>query len=261
MKFFDGLIITLILLVATSCSESSEPTSNLDEDPIEEINYTPTEEFDLTASGYTNFNLSGFNILVEDNVIENNPSLANSVLSIIEEDLEKILTFSLTQEVKNKLLAVPIFIDYNTTNGGAVYHPSETWLNQNGYIPQKAKSVEISNINNFIDWTRQNQPYMLFHELAHAFHHQEYGYSNSAITNAFNNAVSSGLYKNVEYHNGGNNYSTADEAYALTNEKEYFAELSEAYFGRNDYYPFERDELKTYDPEGYSMLQSVWKLD
>ena len=55
-------------------------------------------------------------------------------------------------------------------------------------------------------------------------------------------------------------YSTTASAYALTDHKEYFAELSEAYWGRNDYFPYTRQELKTYDPTGFAVLEQIWKV-
>jgi hypothetical protein len=44
----------------------------------------------------------------------------------------------------------------------------------------------------------------------------------------------------------------------MNNDQEYFAELSEAYFGTNDIYPFVRAEVREHDPEGYRMLRKVW---
>ena len=46
----------------------------------------------------------------------------------------------------------------------------------------------------------------------------------------------------------------------MNNEKEYFAEATEAYFGRNDFQPFTRDELKEFDPEMFEMIRRVWQL-
>jgi len=48
--------------------------------------------------------------------------------------------------------------------------------------------------------------------------------------------------------------------YAMNNEMEYFAELTEAFFGFNDFYPFSRDQLKAHDPDGYSMIDVAWGL-
>lgn len=43
---------------------------------------------------------------------------------------------------------------------------------------------------------------------------------------------------------------------------EYLAEITEAYFTtsrfRNDYYPIVRSQLKTYDIDGYNLVQNVF---
>ncbi len=48
-------------------------------------------------------------------------------------------------------------------------------------------------------------------------------------------------------------------AYGMNNPMEYFAELSEAYFGTNDMYPFVRAEVKVHDPKTYALLGKLWK--
>ena len=47
--------------------------------------------------------------------------------------------------------------------------------------------------------------------------------------------------------------------YALTNHKEFFAEMTEAYFGVNDFFPFNRAELKEAEPEIHALLSAVWE--
>ena len=39
---------------------------------------------------------------------------------------------------------------------------------------------------------------------------------------------------------------------------EFFAEMSEAYFGVNDFFPFTRGELKESEPEIYELIQNAW---
>jgi Mlc titration factor MtfA (ptsG expression regulator) len=54
-------------------------------------------------------------------------------------------------------------------------------------------------------------------------------------------------------------YSGEEEkAYAATNPMEYFAELSETYFGTNDFYPFVRAELRIHDPKAFAMVETLW---
>jgi hypothetical protein len=105
---------------------------------------------------------------------------------------------------------------------------------------------------------RQNA--VVLHELAHGYHDKVLGYNNTDIKAAYENAVKTGLYKNVKVQDG----RIAPRAYALENHIEYFAELSETYFSRkygsfeNDYFPFNKYELKEYDPMGYDMAQEMW---
>ena len=62
-----------------------------------------------------------------------------------------------------------------------------------------------------------------------------------------------GLYQSVLRINGNH-----ERHYAMTNEKEYFAESTEAFFGTNDFYPFVRAELREYDPEMFDLECAVW---
>ena len=66
--------------------------------------------------------------------------------------------------------------------------------------------------------------------------------------------MNQGTYESVEdcVGSGGN------RAYALTNEQEYFAEITEAFFWENDYYPFNRDDLYAHDSVGAEMLEVAW---
>lgn len=102
---------------------------------------------------------------------------------------------------------------------------------------------------------------MILHELSHAYHHKYIGFDDARITNTFNTVLGSGLYRNVKVHNGNEEYSITETAYSLTNKKEYFAELTEAYFGRNDIFPFNKNELESYDTLGFNMIESVWQQD
>ena len=91
------------------------------------------------------------------------------------------------------------------------------------------------------------------HELTHAWHHQVLTYSYRPIIDAYQAAMNADLYQSVQYVYG--QYLTA---YATNNIQEYFAELTEAWFWTNDYYPFNRQELLRYDPTGASMIEDAW---
>ena len=134
----------------------------------------------------------------------------------------------------------------------ACFHPSAAWLKNNDMLPAKAGGVEIADAEMLIEYAK-TQPFMLLHELAHGFHFHELGHRHEGILNAFRAAEASGNYEKVKRSNG-----RVVRHYALTNEKEYFAEATEAYFGTNDFYPFHRKQLKAHDPVGYALIESVW---
>ena len=46
--------------------------------------------------------------------------------------------------------------------------------------------------------------------------------------------------------------------YALTDQKEFFAEMSESFFGMNDFFPFNRAELKQEEPALFELLCEIW---
>lgn len=211
-------------------------------------------------SGYQHQNIDGFDVYIEQYALNNHQQETNEAIDLLSLKLQEINDLGLESEIRDSLQAVKIFMDWNTTTGGAVYHPNLQWLMNNGYIPEKWKSVEISNIINFINWTELNQPFIVMHELAHAYHDRVLGYGYIPITAAYDNAMANDLYDLVSYHAGNGNYFN-QEAYATTNHIEYFAELTEAYLGENDFFPFVREELEGHDSLGYNVVADVWQFE
>ena len=96
-------------------------------------------------------------------------------------------------------------------------------------------------------------PYVVLHELAHSYHDQVLGFNHPEIKRVFEAAKAAEIYDEVLDHAG-----RKVKHYALSNHKEYFAEMTEAYFGVNDFFPFVRAELKQHDPRMYSLLEKIW---
>src|SRR5205807_1716057 len=78
------------------------------------------------------------------------------------------------------------------------YHPAVDWLREHGMNPEKARCVEIAGAETFLAWTLQ-QPWMVLHELAHAYHDQvlTHGFENAEVRAAYDAAVKSGRYTSV----------------------------------------------------------------
>lgn len=141
----------------------------------------------------------------------------------------------------------------------AEYHPGEDWLRANRRNPAMAKGIEFTNLRIFEAESRR-MPNFALHELAHAYHDRVLpgGFGNPDIRAAYERVRSEGRYDRVTRHHGDGRPRTEERAYALANPMEYFAETTEAFFARNDYYPFERAELRRHDPETDVLLVRLW---
>jgi hypothetical protein len=210
------------------------------------------QAFDDTST-YLRTNIAGYTVLVSSNLLAR-PLEFQAAMGAIGTQAAEIEN-AVESRVLNFFRSVPIWVEWQSkTNGAAEYHPSREWLARNGYNPEKAKAIEINNARNFVNWAKSDQPSMLLHELAHAFHDQVLGWNDQEVKRAFQAAKNSGKYLKVAHANGKH-----VKAYALTDEKEYFAELTEAYFGRNDFLPFTRSELRVFDEQGFRTIEEKWR--
>lgn len=206
----------------------------------------------LTAADYQSTKIQGWTVWVEKS-LDTHPR-KEQALKLISAKLavvKKVVPATALPALKK----VPIWLSRDTAPGAA-YHPSAAWLAANGRVVEMERSIELANIDDFIDWS-VGQPMMLLHELSHAWHHQvvSLSYDNPRIKKTYDAAVASGIYESVDYYNG-----QKLRAYALNNAMEYFAECSEAYFGKNDFEPFNRAELRNFDPEGWRMVRKMWSI-
>lgn len=207
--------------------------------------FEPTEN-------YKSREVQGFTVLVSPEAAKHEDDL-KAALAELDAQLKKV-----GEVVPEKPLAalkkVKFWMEWQTKKGGAAeFHVSKGWLKDNGYNPEKAGSVEINNLANFVDWSKRTQPWMVLHELAHAHHFLTLGDKYAPLEAAYKQAIERKLYDSVEFVSGGKK-----KGYAATNAAEYFAELSEAYFGKNDFFPYTRDELEKHDPVGFALVKKAW---
>jgi len=158
------------------------------------------------------------------------------------------------------LRKVPLYFSpqYADAPARAEYHPGAGWLRDNGRDPVMAKGVEFTDVPDFEAETRR-MPNFTLHELAHAYHDRFLpdGFENADLKDAFAKAVAGGQYESVERQDADGKKHKGRH-YALTNPQEYFAEATEAYFSRNDFYPYNRAELEKHDPELPALLRKLW---
>lgn len=159
-----------------------------------------------------------------------------------------------------ELQKVPLYFSpkYPNAPARAEYHPGGAWLRENGRDPAMAKGVEFTDTADFEAETRR-MPNFALHELAHAYHDRVLpgGFGNAEIEAAYERAKASGTYERVERRDGEGR-KRMDRHYALTNPQEYFAESTEAFFSRNDFFPYSRDDLQKHDAGMAALLAELW---
>jgi hypothetical protein len=208
--------------------------------------FTPT-------SAYTRTDILGHTVLVNPE-LERHPKERERALQELTTQLRQIRT-AIPKEHLRLLQRIRIWLEWRAKpRGAAEFHPSRGWLANNGYNPEKEDGVEINNAVNFVKWSRQNQPWMVMHELAHAYHKTVLGHSYKPVADSYKRAMDDKL-----YHAVANSRGKKVKAYCTNNQKEFFAEMTEAYLGKNDFYPFVRAELEKHDPETYAVIEKIWK--
>jgi len=179
--------------------------------------------------------------------------LGDVALRVLGNKLYEIVTILPEARVAD-LRAVPIWLDLDHRLAAMQYHPSAGWLEGHGYDPAMAKAVHIPQAERFVCLARTNhQPSVVLHELAHAYHDRVLGFDHRPILDEYRRVVEEGLYESTLHIKG-----RKTRHYALTDHKEYFAEMTECYFGANDFHPFVRAELKDCDPGTFALLETIW---
>lgn len=201
--------------------------------------------------------LSGWTVHVSKPLSEADPAALEKAMKLLEaqlKEIEKVVPANAVVEMKK----VPLWIspEYPSIAPRAEYHPGAGWLRDNGRDPQMAKGVEFTNVRIFEAECRR-MPNFALHELAHAYHDRVLGFEDPEINAAFEKAKAAGKYDRVERVDAEGKKHLG-KAYAMSNAKEYFAECTEAFFSRNDFYPFTRAELKSHDPEMELLLEKLW---
>ena len=203
--------------------------------------------------------LEGWRLLISRRLLAEHAEATEKAIGLLAKQLQEIVRVVPAAAVV-KLKAVPLYLSpaYDGFGAKAEYHPAAGWLREHGRDPVMAKAVEFTNILIFEEETRR-MPNFALHELAHAYHDRELvkGFGNAEVIEVFQRAQASGRYDKVERQDARGR-RTIDRAYALTNPQEYFAETTEAYFSRNDFFPFCREELEAHDPHGCRLLGQLW---
>jgi hypothetical protein len=204
--------------------------------------------------------ISGWKVHIQMKLLETEREDTEHALKLLQKMLDEIVRV-VPAEAVVELRKVPLYFSpaYQPKRSGAEFHPAAGWLRENGRDPAMARAVEFSGVADF-EAEMNRMPNFALHELAHAYHHRflKDGFDNAELKAAYDRAKAGGKYERVERWHGNGKKNSFERAYGMTNPMEYFAESTEAYFVRNDFFPFTREELQQHDPVMASLLEKLW---
>jgi hypothetical protein len=199
--------------------------------------------------------IEGWTVHIEPALIEGEHAAEGArALAMLANHLQRIRIL-VPQPQLSDLQKVEIWIEHRHPRLGAMqYHPSKGWLVANRHDPRLEKKVHITRAAELLSREQLlKHPAVILHELAHGYHDQFLDFDNPEITAVYEAAKAAGIYEKVLLFTG-----ETVKHYGLNNHKEYFAEGTESYFYRNDFYPFVRAELKQHDPALHDLLEKIW---
>jgi hypothetical protein len=206
-------------------------------------------------TAHTDRQIEGWTVRLDDRLLQPpHKSIGERAIKALEAKLADINAVVALDKLE-KLHTVTIVLDLSHGKLTAMqYHPDADWLLENGYDRGLVHCVHIPVAGELLEPRQINvQPWCVLHELAHAYHDQVLGFDEVRIRDAYSRFKKSG-------HGDSALLVTGERVrhYGLTNHKEFFAEMTESYFGSNDFFPFNRAELKIAEPEIYQLMETIW---
>src|SRR3954454_10324627 len=200
--------------------------------------------------------LEGWTIRVDERLLAGaEAATGERALKLLEARLMEI-GLVMSADPLAKMREIPIQLDLN--HGAlkvAQYHPSAGWLKEHGYSEQLEKCVHIPNAAQFLSrYENHRMPFVMLHELAHGYHDRVLGFEEARIVAVWEKWKETMRGHEVVLMDNG----ARREHYGLTNQKEFFAEMTESYLGQNDFYPFNAGELAESAPEVFKMMGEIW---
>jgi len=212
--------------------------------------------------GYERRNLEGFTVYVNRQVLSHNADgFGRRPLDVLERELGDLKRI-LVPKIVAVLQEVPVWAEWDDSEKerpgvlARYFYGRAEDLSKFGVDPRKLNCIEVLSLRRLAEIRRPGtalQQIIILHEMAHAVQHRVLGMQNLELDTIYQQAMERKLYQQVN-----DRFGRSGKAYASTAAAEYFAELSCAYLDSCNYFPFNNEQLKGYDPEGYKFVERVW---
>ncbi len=189
-----------------------------------------------------------------------NPVLYRSSVNKLEETLDYVFSM-MPENPRRELSELNIYLLWGEASPNGGRKSGMSYIRKGE--PKNYSHLDSKWENSLIVYSAENLMYLnelwsrkaIFHELSHAWHILKWPEKHPEIYGPWKGALDAKKYVRVEDVNG----TVIASAYARKNQLEYFAELSAMYFVGGNYYPYDKTGLKTYDPIGYKMIETLWQ--
>ena len=226
----------IVFIFSLICCSSDKSTID-DENPL------------VVKEEYTLITEDGFTINVNEKIVAGTNTAR--ALALLKSDLQKLVAL-LPTDVVNQLRSKTIWVESVSGVQSVLYHVSNT------KVPEKEGCVEIGNLFEYYDRVNLKQPYLLLHSLALLYLDQFVSNDQkNLLEQTYNAAIAERKYQSV-YGTNGIKLILNQTPDAKKDKETYFAELTEAYWGENDFFPFDYAELERYDNDGFVLMEAIW---
>ena len=190
--------LCMMMLGVVPGNDTFEGKSKVDLKNFFEQEFSTVEGLKFEVPNHATLTMRSWTIHLSAELWREKPALTKAMFKIMDKQLERVEN-AIPEKALEQIRSVDVWIspaipDVQPT---AAYHPSVVWLKNNNRNPLMAKCVEITNVDNF-EFENVRMPYLMLHELAHAYHDQVLDFRNSKVRKAFEAARDSGGYDKVK---------------------------------------------------------------
>jgi len=210
----------------------------------------PNQSF-IPAEKYHKTDIKGWTVYVSP-LLRRRRAYSKQMLDLLEYKLY-LIDIYMPADSLDKLKTTPIWLELeNNAVPYIAYHCCKNTLKAKGLNPDKLNAVEIGSSRNFQRW-QEFQKFILLRYLAYAYYDKYLKGQKKQIHSEYTNILNSGKYNSVLRFDGKKVRHPA-----LKSPKEYFASMTESYYGLSDHYPFIQFELRQCDPNTCDLLTEIW---
>lgn len=198
--------------------------------------------------------IEGWTVHVDPELLEGeHEATGDLALRVLDQRLHEIV-LKLPAGPVAKLREVPIYLDRAHPLGNAHYHPDGGWLQRHGYDPAMEKAVHFTGAASLIrEAASPHATSVVLHELAHAYHDRVLGFDHPDILAGYKLFCDARKFDHTPTVQGDRR-----PHYGLTDHKEFFAEMTEAFFTGNNYFPFNHVQLHQEHRPTYDLIARIW---